>query len=160
MMIIGIIFPEYLSVIGKYNLLVFTMLCLCSCHFVKRQQENLKYDSLTQQNVYTFVEKMPTYKGGDRAFLNDFGKYFRYDHSHLNIYEDIQTKLYFQFVIDTKGHLIGARIYNREMDKLTAFEKAGLEALYLMQDWQSGEHNGKSVNVLIKIMIHIDFNNK
>ena len=164
-MTIGTIFLGHLSVIGKYNLLIFTMFCLFSCHSVKEQQENKKkeqqenpkYDGLTQRNVYIFVEKMPEYNGGDVAFLADFEKYFYYDCSqHLG--ECIQTKLQFQFVIDTEGHLIGARIYNKTIDELTAFEKAGLKALNLMQNWQAGEHNGMSTNVLMRETIHIDLN--
>ena len=149
--------PERLLVINKYNLLIFTIFCLCSCHSVKGQQENVKYDNLTQRNVYTFIEKMPLYKGGDRAFMADFSKRFQYDFSE-NDKEPIQTKLRVQFVIDAEGHLIGARIYNKKAEELTDFEKAGLRALNLMQDWQSGEHNGKFVNILITRLVHIDFN--
>jgi len=131
------------------------MFCFCSCHSIKGQQENniIKYDSLTQQNVYTFVEKMPEYKGGEVNFINDFSKYFQYDFSK-NEDEVIQTRLQVQFVIDIKGHLIGARIYNKNAKEITNFEKAGLKALNLMQDWQSGKHKGKSVNVLITRTIH------
>jgi len=151
---IGLILLERLSVINKYNLLIFAIFCLYSCHSVKGQQ----YDSLTQQNVYTFVEKMPDYKGGDRTFMADFNKHFQYDFS-TNDKEPIQTKLRVQFVVDTKGRLIGARIYDKKADELTDFEKAGLKALSLMQSWQAGEHNGKLVNVLITRVIHIDYRN-
>jgi hypothetical protein len=127
---------------------------------VKGQRENnsVQYDSLTQQDVYLFVGKMPNYKGGEVAFVTDFGKNFQYDFSKDNE-EPIQTKLLVQFIIDTQGHLIGARIYNKKTEDLTDFEKAGLKALNLMQEWQSGEHNGKSVNVLMTRMIHIDSTN-
>jgi len=158
MMIIGINLPERLSVINKLHLLIFIMFCLCSCYSVKGQQENAKYDTLTQQNVYAFVEKMPNYEGGDMAFIADFNKHFQYDFS-INGKELIQTKLRVQFVVDTKGRLIGARIYYKSADKLTDFEKAGLKALNLMQSWQAGEHNGKLVNVLITKVINIDYRN-
>ncbi|MDR0864021.1 MAG: hypothetical protein LBO74_03700 [Candidatus Symbiothrix sp.] len=155
---IGSIFPVRLLVINKVHLLIIIMFCFCSCHSIKGQQENnfTKYDSITQRNVYFNIEKMPIYRGGNVAFLNDFGNYFHYDYSQY-LDEDIQTKLYVQFVIDTEGHLIGARIYNKGTDNLTPFEKAGLKALNLMQDWQSGEYNGKLVNVLLTRMIHIDY---
>jgi hypothetical protein len=124
----------------------------------KGQLENnfVKYDSLTQQNVSIFVEKMPAYKDGDMGFMADFGKYFHYK---FQANEDIKTILRVQFVIDTKGRLIGARIYDKKADELTDFEKAGLKALNLMQSWQAGEHNGKLENVLITKVIHIDFQN-
>ena len=155
MMTIGPIFPERLLRVNKCCLLIFTIFCLSSCYSVKEQQENVKYDSLTQRNVYFFVEKMPKYNGGDAAFITDFHKNFQYDF-FKNEGEAIQTTLRIQFVIDTEGHLIGARIFDKRVDELTAFEKAGLKALNLMQNWQSGEHNGKSVNVLMTRMIHIN----
>jgi hypothetical protein len=147
-------------VINKCNLLILMIFCLCSCHSVKGQQDNnfAKYDSLTQQSVYLFVEKMPDYKGGDRAFMADFGKLFHYDFAK-NAQEPIQTKLRVQFVIDTEGNLIGARVCDKQANELTDFEKAGLKALNLMQSWQSGEHNGKLVNVLITKIIHVDYQN-
>ena len=46
----------------KYIFLIFTLYCFCYCNSIKGQQENVKYDNLTQQNVYVFVEKMPKYK--------------------------------------------------------------------------------------------------
>lgn len=150
---IGAIRPESLLEINKCKLLFMIMFCLYSCHSVKGQQENLQYDSLTQKNVYIFVEKMPDYNGGEVAFLNDFIKKLQYTFSEG---QEIQTILQVQFVIDVKGHLIGARIYNKTVDELTTFEKVALKALNLMQDWQAGRHNNKLVNVLITKTIHID----
>lgn len=152
---IGIIRPGHLSGISKCNLLIILMFCLHSCHSVKGQQESLQYDSLTQRNVYIFAEKMPNYNGGEVAFMSDFSKNFQYNFSEN---EEIHTKLRVQFVIDTAGHLIGARIYNKTADELTTFEKAGLKALNLMQNWQAGKHNNKLVNVLITKTIHIGLN--
>jgi hypothetical protein len=151
---------ERLWVINECNLLILMIFCLCSCHSVKGQQDSdfAKYDSLTQKNVYLFVEKMPDYNGGDRAFMADFGKLFNYDFA-INAQEPIQTKLRVQFVVNTEGHLIGARICGKKADELTDFEKAGLKALNLMQSWQSGEHNGKLVNVLMTKIIHVDYLN-
>lgn len=153
---IGTIRPERLLEISKCNLLIIIMLCLHSCYSVKGQQENLQYDSLTRRNVYIFVEKMPNYNGGEGAFMTDFSRKLQYNFSES---EEIQTRLRVQFVIDTKGYLIGARIYNKTADELTTFEKAGLKALNLMQNWQAGKHNGKLVNVLITKTIHIGLNN-
>jgi hypothetical protein len=136
--------------------LVLTVFCFCSCHSVRGQQKNdtVEYDSITQQNVYTFVEKMPVYKGGEYAFFADFVKQFHYS---FLANEEIQTKLKVQFVIDEKGHLIGARIYNKKADNLTDFEKAGLQALELMQSWEAGSHNNKNVNVILTQVIHLDY---
>lgn len=54
---------------------------------------------------------MPNYKGGDIALMNDFIKSFNYD---FQPNENNQTKLQFQFIVDTRGNLIGARIYGKK----------------------------------------------
>jgi hypothetical protein len=148
----------------KINLPVIAIFCCCCCSAAKGQQDNntVKYDSLTRQNVYVYhyVDKRPNYKDDGAAFLIDFCKKFQDCFSKHDEEEPLQTKLSVQFVIDTTGHLIGERIYNKTADKLTAFEKAGLKTLNLMQNWTPGEHNGKPVNVIITEFIHIDFDHK
>lgn len=155
---IGSTYQEYLWVINKLHLLILTIFGLCLCHSAQGQQENnvTKYDSQTPQKVYLFVERMPFYKGGNKAFMADFAKFFHYN-SAKDTQEPIQTKLRVRFIVDTEGHLIGARICDKKTNELTEFEKAGLKALNLMQNWQAGEHNGKPVNVLITKMIYVDY---
>ncbi len=156
---IGLILPVRRLVINKYNLLIIIIFSAFSCSSVKSQQENklVQYDDLSRKYVYTFVEQMPNYKGGDIALMADFDKYFHYK---FQTNEDIQTKLRVQFVIDTKGHLIGARIYDKKPETLTNFEKAGLKALVLLQSWEAGKHNGKNVNVILTRIINVDYNNR
>ncbi len=113
-----------------------------------------QYDSLTHRNVYTFVEKMPRYKGG-QSFLNDFGKIF---HLSSEAHEEMQTKLRVQFVITKEGQLIGARICDKSEEEYTGFEKDGLKTLNSMQNWEAGMHNNKAVDVLLTMVIHVDYN--
>lgn len=113
----------------------------------------MQYDSLTEKRVYTFVEKMPQYKGGNRAFLNEFGRKFHYEYKE---YEDIQTKLQVQFVIDKKGRLIGARIFGKKYEELTNFEKEALKAITSLQNWEPGKHKNKSVDVILTMTIDVD----
>lgn len=155
---IGLISQELLFRINKTYLLIVLVLCICSCNLIKGQQKSdfVTYDSLSQKEVYTFVEKMPFYKGGEAAFISDFSRRFRPVYSDT---EPKQTILKVQYVIDKEGHLIGARIYNKkEGDKLSAFEENGLKALNLMQNWQAGIHEDKAVNVILTRVIHVDIN--
>ena len=140
-----------------YITILVLIISACSCGSAKGQQDNnlVPYDSLTQQSVYAFVEEMPHYIGGDIAFMTDFNKHFHYDYS-LHSDENIQTKLHVRFVIDKKGILIGARIYDKNADELSEFEKAGLKALSSAQNWQAGMHSNKPVNVILTKVIHID----
>ncbi|MDR0507208.1 MAG: hypothetical protein LBH32_10405, partial [Dysgonamonadaceae bacterium] len=36
-------------------------------------------------------------------------------------------------------------------------EKAGLQALELMQSWEAGSHNNKNVNVILTQVIHLEY---
>ncbi len=139
---------------NKYILYCLIALFLFSCS-VKNQQENgyVQYDSLTRKYVYHQVEQMPKYKSGSIDFMRDFSKHFHYSFQKD---ENIQTKLRFQFVIDTDGNLIGARIYDKKDENLTNFEKAGLEALQFLQKWEPGRNNNKKVNVMIVMPLNID----
>lgn len=153
---IGLIPLVQMLAISKYSLFTIIVFSIFSCYSVKSQQTNdaIQYDNLTQKYVYTFVEQMPNYIGGDSAFMKDFINCFHY---RFQQNEDIQTKLRVQFVINTKGLLIGARIYNKETSELTGFEKAGLKALELMQNWDVGKHCNKNVNVILTRTINVDF---
>lgn len=119
----------------------------------KPNSDLVQYDSITRKNVYTFVEKMPYYQGGNRAFMNDFSKNF---HFTFKEHEDIQTKLRVQFVITRKGRLIGGRIYDKKESELTSFEKEGLRALRSMQNWEPGKHHNENVDVIITRVIDVD----
>lgn len=142
-------------VLNRWGLLMVIMFSAFSCSSLKNVQDNelMQYDSLTRKMVYTFVEKMPQYKGGNIAFIDEFGRKFQYE---FEKHEDIQTKLRIQFVIDKKGLLISARIYNKKFEELTNFEKEALKTIYSLQNWESGKHNNKNVDVILTMVIDGD----
>lgn len=129
--------------------------CLISCSSSQNAilQQYSTYDRLSNLYVLTYTDKMPSYSGGDASFLSEFNRNFHYDQRN-NI--DLQTKIKFQFVINKKGKLVGARVYNKEYKDLTNFERAGLEALTKIQNWYPGKFQNKKVNVLMTRVIHID----
>ena len=146
---------EYLSKISRFCLLFVIITGVYSCKSVEHKQDYTQYDAMTRRNVYIVVEEMPKYKGGDGGFLNDFVNHLHYDYPEN---ERLQSTVQVQYVIDKKGHLIGARIYGKKSDALSAFEKAVLKALSFTNDWQAGRQNGKPVNVLLTRTIHISPN--
>lgn len=154
---IGFIPQELQLVINKCSLLI-TIICFfvfsCTCTNKHKETNCVVYDKLSKKKVYVFVEKMPEYKGGDNAFTSDFLKVFHYK---FQANENIQTKLQIQFVVDKKGHLVNPRIYNKKTEQLTSFEKKGLEAINLMQNWKAGKCRDKNVDVIITRVIHVDF---
>lgn len=153
-MAINLRFQKKKLVLIKCGLLMVIIFSAFSCSSLKNVQDNglMQYDSLTCKMLYTFVEKMPRYKGGNQAFMSAFGNSFHYE---FKKYEDIQTKLRVQFVIDKKGFLIGARIYNKEFEELTNFEKEALKTISSLQNWEPGKHNNKNVNVILTMVIDV-----
>ena len=152
---IGTIYQEFLSKNSRFCLLFVILTGLFSCKSLEHKQEYTQYDKITRKNVYVVVEEMPKYKGGEGVFLKELVDHIQYVTSENNI---PQTRVQVQFVIDKKGHLIGARIYSKESDALSDFEKAVLKALCSLNDWQAGRQDGKPVNVLLTKTINISPN--
>ena len=119
------------------------MLLSCNSSILLSSGPTVKYDKRTNLEVCSFTDKMPSYRGGYTAFLHDFSANFQYSNQIDN---NIQTNIVVQYVINKKGRLVGARI----------FDKAVLEALEKVQDWTPGEYHHKKVNVIIKQTIQID----
>ena len=152
---IGTIYQEFLSKNSRFCLLFVILTGLFSCKSLEHKQELTQYDKMTRKNVYVVVEEMPKYRGGEVVFLKELVDHIQYVTSENNI---PQTRVQVQFVIDKKGHLIGARIYSKESDALSDFEKAVLKALCSLNDWQAGRQDGKPVNVLLTKTINISPN--
>lgn len=155
MMTICFIFRENRWVLNKFSLFIVIMFSIFSCTPLKNVQSSnlVQYDTLTNRNVYTFVENMPQYKGGTRAFMNEFGKRFHYEFKE---HEDIQSKLRVQFVINRKGALIGARIIDKKNAELSNFEKEGLKTIMAMQNWKPGKQHNENVDVILTMIIDVD----
>lgn len=136
------------------GLLIIIMFSIFSCTPPKNVQSNepVQYDTLTQTEVYAFAEKMPQYKGGNQAFMNEFGRKFHYEFKEA---EEIQSTVKVQFVIDRKGRLSGERIYNKKEEEWTDFEKEVLRTVNSLQNWEPGRQDNKKVDVMITRVIHI-----
>jgi protein TonB len=103
---------------------------------------NSIYDTLTRKYVYTYVDKMPEYAGGNSAVLKFLVENFKYPKQ-----EEFHASFQIEFVIDSDGKLIGQRIKNKTTSNLTSAEKELLKVLDKMPKWQPGECHGKKVPV-------------
>lgn len=109
------------------------------------------YDILSNRTIYTFVDKMPEYEGGNVEFVS-------YLTRHLVIPNQsfIQASFQIEFVIDSNGQLIMAKFLNKENSELTDLEKAIINVLNNSPSWQSGKCNGR--NVPVKLFFPITLN--
>lgn len=114
-----------------------------------------KIEDFKGQHIFTIVEKMPSYYGGDTAFMKLIQENLKLENSQ----DEFQTKIYLTVVIDTKGNMINRCLKNTYYpDKLTKNEESVLSALDRTEKWTPGEQNGKKV--LVKIQMPIIFSVK
>lgn len=133
----------------KYALLVLLFLCAMNTR-LNGQDTLAKFDPHLKIYVYTFVEKPPTFPGGDEA-LAKYLLSISYPKEQL----ELQGKLNLSFVVDTSGNLLDKCIQNKKVPAYTLLDKAGLTLLDKMPKWIPGEQQGKKVAVRFLLPIFV-----
>lgn len=101
--------------------------------------------------IYTVVEDMPTYQGGESSFLKFILENFKYPNQ-----ESLQTKFIVEFVIDCDGTVLLPKIKDKNDTELTGAEKELLKVISMMPKWNPGKHNNQNVPVKMTIPINIE----
>ena len=109
-----------------------------------------QYDTLTKKEVYPFVDQMPVYPGGYLAVIKFFSENYIYPEQ-----DRFQASFQLEFVIDSNGKLIGARIKNKSQTELTSAESEAIRVLKLMPSWEPGKCAG--INVPVKMFLPLRF---
>lgn len=125
---------------SKYFLLFIYWMGFMSCNAQNKQD-----------SVYTFVEQMPSFPGGESE-MN------RYIYSNVDLSEMPeeaylrQGRINIKFIVETDGSLSNIEVKSERGDAINnAFKKA----IQSMPKWTSGKHKGKSVRVYQKLPIQI-----
>lgn len=105
--------------------------------------------------VYTFVDQMPKFKGGDREMIKFLGGNFRYSEIDDSEY---QSTFHALFVVDKDGGIIGVRIINKKQEDWSKPEIALVEMLQNMPAWNPGLCFGKPVPVMYPFIFRTDPN--
>lgn len=106
------------------------------------------YDSVQKRTIYTYVDKMPEYKGSMNEVLLFFNKQFSYPEQEI-----FQGSIRLEFIINEKGEIINPKIVSKENDNITPAEKEALRVLKLMPKWNPGECHGRRVPVKMYLPI-------
>ncbi len=120
---------------------------LLSCATSSKSTSNnsdciLAYDTLSNQEVYVYVDKMPRYQGGSEELLLFFAENFNYPKQ-----EQLQGTFLIEFIIDKDGKLIAPRIKDKNMSELSESEKEVLGIMERMPRWNAGSCHEKKVPV-------------
>lgn len=102
-----------------------------------------------EEQVFTAVEDIPKYLGGEKALVSFISRNLRYPaHAMQN---NIQGRVIVQFVVTADGKTASARVLRGVTEELDA------EALRVVasipDNWEPGRINGKPVNVLYTLPI-------
>jgi len=95
-----------------------------------------------EQKIFTIVEKMPEFEGGDRSRL----KYLRDNLKYPSIDKaaGIEGTVYMRFLVNKKGKIKDIEILRGVSETI---DKEAIRVVKNMPDWKPGEQRGKPVNV-------------
>jgi len=97
---------------------------------------------LLKKNIYTLVDKMPEYSGGNVALQRYIVENFVYPQQDY-----FQASFQVEFIIENDGAPINVRIRNKQEKELTEAEKEIISVIRKMPKWQPGECKGKVIPV-------------
>lgn len=95
-----------------------------------------------QNEVFSAVEQMPQYPGGDAAMLHDLAMNLTYPENAMK--ENRQGRVVVRFVVDTDGTIKDPSIIRGQGEDL---DKAAIDAVMKLKPFTPGMNNGKPVAV-------------
>jgi protein TonB len=107
--------------------------------------------SVEDNTVYTRVDKMPEFPGGQVALVKFLSKNIKYPEKFKK--EKINGRVFVSFVIDTMGKVTQAKI-EKSLNALCDAE--ALRVINKMPDWIPGEKNGEKVAVQFGLPVNFE----
>ena len=100
-------------------------------------------------SVFTYVEQMPEYAGGQSEMLRYIKENLKYPEEALE--EEREAKVFVKFVVDENGaisNVISVRPAGY------GFDEEAIRVVESMPEWKPGKQNGKAVKVHFQIPIY------
>ena len=139
------------------TILLVAVIMLCNISqrvFAQRTNKKIDNTLIQQDKVFTQVEQMPEFPGGEdslRMFLKNNIKYPAEAKA-----KKIEGMVYFTFVVDTMGKIINPKML-RGIDPLCDAE--ALRVISSMPAWKPGMQNNKKVPVQFNLPIKFSLGN-
>ena len=115
---------------------------------IQISRERVKLNSESEEKIYTEVEEMPKFPGGDKALLNFLASKVIYPRDAS--FSKIQGKVVVAFIIDIEGNVTEPRILRSVHPSLDA---EALRVVTNMPKWTPGKQDGKPVSVGLTIPV-------
>ncbi|HET6557851.1 MAG TPA: TonB family protein, partial [Prolixibacteraceae bacterium] len=105
-----------------------------------------------ENDVYTLVEQMPEFPGGEEALKIYMASNIKYPEIALE--NGIQGKVFISFVVNKEGRISNAKVM-RSIDP--ALDQEALRVVESMPSWIPGKQNGKEVDVEYTLPVEFKF---
>lgn len=102
-----------------------------------------------EENVFTIVEEMPMFPGGDREMMKFLQTNIAYPDSAHDA--GIQGAVYISFIVEKDGKLTNTKVIKSSKNKF--LDEEALRVVKLMPTWIPGKQNGKVVRVMFNLPI-------
>jgi TonB family protein len=106
-----------------------------------------KRTNLEDTYLYLFVDKLPEFPGGQKAFDLFINKHLNWPQKDM----DIQGVTLLSFVITKNGNIIDIRVERSLND---VFDKEAKRIITLMPKWIPGEIHGSTINTRVYLPIN------
>lgn len=121
------------------------------------QESNTKKSTIKAEapSVFTYVEQMPEYAGGETEMLLFIKENLKYPEEALE--EGLEAKVYVKFVVDENGaisNVISVRPAGN------GFDEEAIRVVESMPEWKPGKQNGRAVKVHFQIPIRFSIPNE
>lgn len=104
--------------------------------------------------IFVTAEKMPEFKGGDRALLRYIAEHVQYPEMAKD--NDIQGTVFVKFVINELGKVTDVELL-KGIDPL--LDKEALKVIKSLPDWKPGSQSGRNVKVRMQVPIKFQLAN-
>jgi protein TonB len=109
---------------------------------------DIPFEEVVENKVFTIVEEMPSFPGGDDALFRYIGK--NIDYPQMAVDAGITGKVYVTFVVNKKGEIEDLKLLKGIGG---GCDEEALRVLSSMPLWKPGLQRGKAVNVQYNIPI-------
>ena len=99
--------------------------------------------------VFTIVEEMPSFPGGDAERNKFLAENIKYPQQALE--NNIQGTVYVAFVVDSKGNVTDVKVMRGIGG---GCDEEAIRVVKMMPQWHAGKQNGKQVRVLFNMPVY------
>ncbi|MDR3610222.1 MAG: TonB family protein [Ignavibacteriaceae bacterium] len=115
---------------------------------VETQEKIVDEPKKEEAQIFTYVEEMPTFPGGDEAFYTYVGSHIVYP--EIAKRAGVEGKLWIQFVVSTSGKVSDVVV---QKGIGAGCDEEAVRVVKSMPNWTPGRQNGHPVNVRMSVPI-------